>query len=495
MNRLTAILFVFFAAFCSQAADRITATIAVTNAPLGNTNSITINASTRTFTNSVTGSPGTLVQETNSVPWTATNLINQLTDYRVSQFHFLGQSASNNVRITGTVGEALTVTLAGGWGTVTYSTQNVTIANVVRVPMSVEFDTNRAWIASLLVTGLSDYATNGFATNATALANYVSKGASALQTISAPLQVSGTLGVSVASITNASFYNATNRGYVVALTNGYWTNGTLGSPKFTNAVNYGNAISSPGDGTSSEQFGAGAHARNDYDTAFGATALATNGSAAAFGYGANAFSGGTAIGSLSTANTNSAAVGYGALASGIENVVIGPNSDDDGYANVIIIGDSINGVANNQVIIGGTSQTVTIGGPIVGATTTNTTLRGTNVINGRIDYTSRANTGLANGNNAGVVLGTNVFLRLSGPTGNYTLNGFAAEQDGSFHILELDNPTSSITVANNSGTDPTAANRITTGTGADVTITNNPAFLQVIYNTTASRWRVISYSR
>jgi hypothetical protein len=101
------ILFVLFAAFCSKteaaAIDRITATIAVTNAPIGNTNKITINGNVRSFTNSVTASPGTLVQETNSIPWTATNLLDQLTAYRISQFHFLGSSASTNVRITGDI--------------------------------------------------------------------------------------------------------------------------------------------------------------------------------------------------------------------------------------------------------------------------------------------------------------------------------------------------------------------------------------------------------
>ena len=432
-----------------------------------------------------------MIQQTNSVPWTATNLINQLTDYRISQFHFLGQSASNNVRITGAVGEALTVTLAGGWGTVTYSTQNVTIANVVRVPMSVEYDTNRAWIASLLTTGLNDYATNQFATNATLLGNYLSKGASALQTVASPVQFSGTAGISKGNATNLALINATNSGYVVALTNGYWTNATLGSPKMTNAVNYGAAISSPGTGTSSEQFGAGAYARNDYDTAFGATALATNGSAAAFGYGATAFAGGSAIGNLSTANTNSAAVGYGSRAAGIENVVIGPNSDDDGFANVILLGDSITATADNQVIIGGSSQAVTIGGPIVSPTATNSTFRGTSTINGRIDLTSGARTTLANGYNSGTVLGTNAYLRLSGASAACTNAGFAAGVDGTIYVLQIENPGLSYTVLNESGLEATAANRVLTGTGALANSTNNPVMMGLIYDGTASRYRIL----
>lgn len=494
MIRTSLIIFVFFAAFCSKAADRITATIAVTNAPLGNTNSLTINGNTRTFTNTVTGSPGTLVQQTNSVPWTATNLINQLTDYRVSQFHFLGQSASNNVRITGSVGEALTVTLAGLWGTVTYSTQNVTVANVVRVPMSVEYDTNRAWIASLLVTGLSDYATNGFATNAAALGNYISEGASALQTITAPLQVSGTLGVSVASMTNVSLYNATNRGYVVAFTNGYWTNGTLDKPKLTNAVNYGNAFSSPGTGASSEQFGSGALASGDYSTALGNQARATNIAGTAVGYLTTADDGGTVVGGAgASASSNSVAIGAATTATGIGNVIIGRAAEDNGYSDVILIGASLSASANNQVTIGGTSQNVTFGGPIVGATATNTTLRGTNILNGRIDAPPRANTTLANGYNSGVVFGTNFVTDFSGPTGAYTNAGFAAPGGPQLVYASFDNPGLSFTILNESGLEATAANRITTDTGALLNSTNRTVHGIFRYDTTTTRWRVLSF--
>jgi hypothetical protein len=233
MRNLPAILLVLFAAFCSrtEAADRITATVAVTNAPIGNTNKITINGNVRSFTNSVTGSPGTLVQETNSIPWTATNLLNQLTAYRVSQFHFLGSSASTNVRITGAVGEALTVTLAGGWGTVTYTTQTVASPTiVVRVPLSVEPASNRTLVASELVKGISDNSTNAFATNAVAMSNYITKGASPPQSIASELRVAGNI------------------------------NNGANSLSASNLANFGNAIRSFGSGGNSFQAGSNATA-------------------------------------------------------------------------------------------------------------------------------------------------------------------------------------------------------------------------------------------
>jgi len=312
-----------------------------------------------------------------------------------------------------------------------------------------------------------------------------------LQEIISPIQLSGTVGITKGAATNLNLFGSTNRGYVVAFTNGYWTNGTLDSPKTTNLVNHGDAISSPGNGTSSEQFGAAAHARNDYDTAFGASTLATNGNSSALGYSATAFAGGSAVGALSTANTNSAAVGYGARAAGIENVVIGPNSDDDGFANIILLGDSITPTADNQVIIGGSSQTVTIGGPIVSATASNTTIRGTTTINGRIDLTSGARTTLANGYNSGTVLGTNAYIRLSGASAACTNAGFAAGVDGTLYVLQVDNPGLSYTLLNESGLEATAANRILTGTGALANSTNNPVMLGLIYDGTSSRYRLL----
>jgi hypothetical protein len=129
-----------------------------------------------------------------------------------------------------------------------------------------------------------------------------------------------------------------------------------------------------------------------------------------------------------------------------------------------------------------------------GVTATNAATFGTNKIAARVDFTSRANTALANGNNSGVILGSNVYVRISGPSAAYTNAGWAAEFDGSFHVLQFDNPVNNMTILDNSGLDATAANRIRTGTGAALNFTNNPVMLQVIYDATASRWRILNGS-
>jgi hypothetical protein len=481
-----AFIFLLLSCFAASAADRITATISVTNAPLGNTNTLVVNGSTRTFTNSVTASPATLIQQTNSIPWSATNILAQITDYRFSQFHFLSQSASTNFLIVGAVGEALTVTLAGGWGKVVYSTQTVSSPTfIVRVPMTVEQTSNRTHIASLLVQGQSDNSTNSFATNAVAMSNYVTKGASALQQISSPLQVSGQLGVSIASMTNVSFYNATNRGYVVALTNGYWTNATLDSATITN-------LSVPGSGSGSVKING--TASGDFSLTVGGTASGY--SSTAIGIASTASShAAVALGTTATASaTNALALGTDATAAANNSIAIGAAAGA-ADADSIAIGTSASTDTTNQIVLGSSSYKITIPGRIEGAISTNGTFKGTNIFNSQVVFTPTANTGLANGYNAAVAIGA-AYVRFSGPSAAYTNAGFSAanKMDGKMHFCQFDNPGLSMTFLHDSGLDPgNSTNRIYTGTGALVNSTNRVVHVIMSYDDAVTAWRIWSF--
>lgn len=98
---------------------------------------------------------------------------------------------------------------------------------------------------------------------------------------------------------------------------------------------------------------------------------------------------------------------------------------------------------------------------------------------------------LANGNNAGVDLENYTFCRVTaGPTGAFAINGIANGADGQVHII-YNSTGQNMTIANDSGVDPTPANRIYTGTGADVSTTGNGC-VTVIYDAAASRWVVVS---
>jgi hypothetical protein len=494
MTRLLLSLLLLAAVLPAGASDWITATIHVsTNVPNGNTNSITINGDTRTFTNTPSSSPANLIQQTNTVEKTATNILNHLTAYPVTAGFYLSQTTSTNVTVRGLVGGAMVVTLDGFWGHVTYSTQTVqTPTIVVRVPVSNEAATNRVTIANGLSQAISDYATTPQATNAVAMSNYLSKGASVLQQILSTIQFNNNVGFARAQLTNGNFVNSTNEGYVVTFKNGMWTNGILNRPTTTNLVNRGEAISSPGtNGVGSEQFGTGARATNEAALAVGNAAVAlgpfstaTGNDSSASGYGDSAFGYAAVV-----SGGNGVAIGAGSVVTGTNGAALGTLATVT-HADSTAIGTGAESTETNQVVLGNATQTVSIPGVIVGPTQTNSTFRGTNVFNGRVDFTSRANSSLANGNNSGVILGTNTYVRLSGPSAAYVLNGIAAEQDGSWHIIEAENPVNSLTIAHQSGTDPTAGNRIVTGTGADVVLTNNPAIFEAIYNASAARWRL-----
>jgi hypothetical protein len=505
-------------AISATAAQRITATITVTNrAVTGDT--LTVNASARYWTNA--NSSGTILTNLVGKNETATNLYNQIASYPYSGPVTLRYSTTNVILLTAQLDGTLAVSVAGTWATVSLSTQSGPQTYTALWPLeNMAGATNRTNQGSSFVKGLSDYSTNAFATNSTALSNHITKGASPQQQVASPMHFAGLV----------------RAGAGVALTNGFTSALTNINSVSSNHINFGNAIRSEGIGGNSLQVGSNALAVGSLSIAIGNGALASNTTTMALGIAAKAtnsyamavgndsISGGTdslAVGRGAQAYGSGAqAIGQGAYAQGdnslaIQAEVTGSGSISIGAGSGVSatnatalgtgstvthndstsIGKNATSTTTNQIRLGTSSDTISAPGIYDSPVTTNATLRGTNIINGRVDFTSRANTSLANGNNAGVVLGTNVYVRMSGPSASYTINGIAAEVDGSWHIAEFANPVNSLIIADNSGTDPAAANRIRTGTGADVTFTNNPVVLQFIYNASDARWKIVNWFR
>ena len=121
------------------------------------------------------------------------------------------------------------------------------------------------------------------------------------------------------------------------------------------------------------------------------------------------------------------------------------------------------------------------------------TLAETNYSTGIFGHTRANNTSLANGNNATIDFGAKVFVKIkAGPTGAFAICGIAGGADG--RELILYNATGqNMTIANDSGVEPTAANRIYTNTGADLTATTGNGMVRLIYDSEDSRWIVVSY--
>lgn len=125
-----------------------------------------------------------------------------------------------------------------------------------------------------------------------------------------------------------------------------------------------------------------------------------------------------------------------------------------------------------------------------GLSSSNNVFGGTNQWSGDIAFVNRPVTSLANGNNAGIVLGTNVTVHLSGASGAHTNCGFAATRADDFKMLRFANPGGMCVIANESGVEPVPQNRMVTGTGGELVSTNQPAWLWLKRNGTTERWEV-----
>lgn len=532
-----------------HAATEIQYFLTITNVPAGLASNVVINlgtATTRYWTNDASGTPATSVQTTNTTAASATNLFLHLNDKLAYSVGSSGPSlavdyVSSNTStlvLTAPLNTNLTVTFGGLWARGHYVTNTYADSAALLVPtnaMSLRLRTNSAnaivnLIASIVPSNsvapsnfaLRHYTDNTSvqtlsnktlttpvinggrlvnATNVTGTNVFLTNGAIHLLSISGAPSISGFLG----SVTNGTLWSNTVHaaqvsnavaigGVLHRLTNGYSTNLVLDSPKATNLTAYN--ITAPGGGSSSEQFGAGAHAYSDFTTAFGAGAIATNQGGSAFGSSAFASESATAVGgSGTTASTNSTAIGNGVSGGGIGNVLIGAGADDNLFNNVILIGNSLSASAANQILIGSGSQIFRVLGTLQPEESiTNAQMTGITTVR-RIDLTSRNNTSLANGYNSAVLIGTNAYVRFSGPTAAYTNAGFlapVASANQLFHA-QFDNPGLSMTILNESGIDATAANRLLTGTGALLNSTNNPVMATFLYDSAAARWRILNF--
>lgn len=488
MKRLILLLTILLA-LPAHAQFIITGSISVTNPPLGNTNTVTVAGSTRTFTNTVSASPGSLIQQTNSITRSATNIWLHFATYPAHAAHTptIG-SLSNKVNIRGYPGELLTISVSAGWAAVSYVTNTLSSAIVVRVPHTVEAATNQTNIASMLVPYL-DKSTNALATNSPALTNHV--GLTTVQTITGHKTFLGT---------NA-FTNSVWHGGYISNAQAYLSNAYLVRPTTTNLTNYGAAISSPGTGTNSQQFAGGA--------ATGSNTFAFGGGAS--GIGAANFGAGSALGnySLSLASgptgnnvngdrsigigggdvdgNDSLGIGLNYSISGSNNVAIGNNSGSS-FNFTVALGCGATPTANNQLRFGRSTETNSFPGYVEMNGVNKMTFVGSVTNDAKWSTPAYSFTTLANGNNIAIDFGSNAFVRLDGSvTADSAICGIIGGYDGVTYEV-LNNTGYTITFAQNT-VDPTPANRFDTFTGADTAVPYK-ASLVLRYNGASSRWNI-----
>ena len=547
MNRLFRLAILFLLLGCLPAfGQRITMTVTVTNRAV-TSNSFTANASVRVFTN-VTAAL-TVATNLTSINATKTNLFNQ-----IASFPFTGitladgntnaGSGTNSFRLFSSFGGALSGSITGAWGFVTLSTQTGPSTFTMLYPVAnIVGETNRTNQASDVISALDTFATNRFGTNYNGpLSNYLNRGASPQQYVTAPVQFNATL--------RAAAGVALTNGFTVALTN-------INSVS-SNHINFGNAIRSEGSGGNSLQVGSNAVALGALSTAIGNNSIAGSARSIALGNSARATNGDSiAIGTSSIAITNftiaignasqssqdaDIALGYAATVTGPyavgigwSTVVNGAYSLGAGFSSVVSapasvalgasasatklyalalgygafashsnsaalgppdhLGNLVSTTATNQIVLGTASHSVYIPGVLSARAYSNITAMAgsTNIVRGSWSFPRFDLSTLAAGNNISVPFGTNRFIRCdAGPGSAATICGIigAATTGGlDGQLVDVFNDTGfTLTFAVNT-VDPVTANRINTPLGTDVSIADQ-AWARLTYDGTDARWKL-----
>lgn len=471
MRKLLALLIVLLCA--SSQAQYLVGTLTVTNTPADG-NTIVINGITRTAKSAVT-TPSTQFLIGANTNVTTTNLYQQIAANPI--LGVLENYASSNVLTLR--GPTLNVTFSGTWASIVIVTNVTTNTYVVRVPIEAESLANRTNISSKLVSALDTYPSNTFGVNSPALSNYVGIATPTTQVITAT-KVFLAIGTSNQLATNLTALLLTNNTLQIGAYN-FNLKDTNGARRFS-VVKDGTYI---GDSNNVLRIivdspGTAGGGRISFADTNGNNTFFFTGDG--IGFSLKPFT----LGSL----TNNDLF--------FQSTYVPWTLHDDAGAAKILVGQSgspefnVYGAAVVTNTTTGEAVLQTNGNVIATGGYFDARLKGTNTVNGSLAFTRRDISSLANGANS-VDPSTNLFLKVSGPSGAFSINGLAGGRDG--RILLIQNSTAqTLTVANDSGTEGTPANRIYTGTGADVVSANNPGAFTFIYDATASRWILLNHN-
>lgn len=145
-----------------------------------------------------------------------------------------------------------------------------------------------------------------------------------------------------------------------------------------------------------------------------------------------------------------------------------------------------------KMLAGGSgTAAITLGGTSITGVG-NLALTGNAAVTGKMSLTESA-ISLSNGLNSNVSLtGKTTHLRVTGPTGAFSLGGFTGGTDGQYIVFH--NTTAQPMTIVNEDLSSTAANRIYTGTSANVVFPAYPSVVTFWYSSTDARWLIGSAS-
>ncbi len=202
----------------------------------------------------------------------------------------------------------------------------------------------------------------------------------------------------------------------------------------------------------------------------------------------------TAITGTGALNAGSITSGFGSIDTGADNITT--TGTLQGTTSVLT--QSLDRTSAGALNIGATTATSIVLGQntsLTGAATF-TSGTGTVLLQGNTDVaatvslaTKRGTTYTTAGSANDVALNVASLYLLDTSGAAQTITGIAAGRDGQYLTLVNIDPAQTVTLSNNSGSS-LAANRITTGTGADITIPIGGS-INLIYDSASSLWRVV----
>ena len=512
------ILPVLFCCLSLRAATQINTLIVATNTT-GTTNGMNfaLNTDTRTFTNNVFNS---LVQcLTNTGPvGSASNLFVCLSNNVPAGVLRVTWDGGTNITLYGAVSSNMVASVSGNWGYVTNTTNTASILTAVTVPMSsIPTQSSATNMASELATNLSQYSTNAFLTNTPLLTNFMDLANT--QTVPGAKTFTGAViltnagnSLSGGSQSNIIYLgNQSNSGGNIQLVSSTSTNGNIlmggqiflssyGTLNFFGGVGAGNftltgqknvgigqlALNGLTSGIENEAIGYDALLGNTsggFNVAIGEQALYQNTTA-----GLN-----TAIGTQALAGNTTGAQNIGIgfqgganLDTGTNNIDIGA-SGNSGESFITRIGSA--GIQKDAYVAGVLHFDIAATGLITNSTINNIIFGGSNVFNGTIGFAKTNNSGLVNGPNSDLAIGTNAIVNVSGPSGAFGINGIVAGYDG--QEVTIRNGTGfTMSMTNNSGNEATPANRLKLGNNGFYQPTNNPSWAKFRYDASSAFWEL-----
>jgi len=459
-------IFLFILAFVltvciGEAATRKVLQIDVSTNP-SNNDTLVINGVTRTWKTSVTN-PATEIAIAGSAALSKTKLFLQIAANPYTGPLILQSVDADSIKLTAQVDGALTYSQTGTtWATFTLSTLTVVSAYNVRMPITVEPASTRIVIANDLVTAMAS-ATGTFGTSDAHMANFAS--------------LTGTQTVSNKSLQTGNINSITIR-------NGSTDNNTTIETSAYQGIHFN-------DWQVNRQFTIRPN-NNGFPSIFSTYAGATVNTSVATSDG-NLTNNADALLNVKSADNRYLRLTASNTATGDLTV-----SGDVEFQGETLITNGQGGTLTDVTIalatsIGGTIGALS-GGTIASSTLTAPTMTGNVTIGstGQLRHGRLDDTAVTSGN-ATLNPVNATFIRLTGLTGAASIVGITGGADGRVLYVYNNHASNNLTIKHDSSLETTAANRIYTNTEADVAGSGGVNMGIFIYDSSASRWIMLSW--